>query len=101
MQNEFLAVIPHIACLITTFVISICSSTYIGYPPAINKRILDAILCSFSAVALSLFAKNHFTDLYQTGDGMIIGVCMGYLGISQIGDFFINFLKKKGFSNDK
>ena len=48
-----------------------------------------------------IFAKNHFTDLYRAGDGMIIGVCMGYLGISQIGDFFINFLKKKGFSNDK
>lgn len=101
MQDEFLAVIPHIACMITTFIISICRSTYIGYPPAINKRILDAILCSFSAVALSLFAKNHFTDLYHAGDGMIIGVCMGYLGISQIGDFFINFLKRKGFSNDK
>ena len=101
MQDEFLAVIPHIACMITTFVISICRSTYIGQPPTINKRLLDAILCSSSAVALSLFAKNHFTDLYHAGDGMIIGVCMGYLCISHIGDFFINFLKKKGISNDK
>ena len=101
MYVEILVILPHLASMITTFVISICRSTYIGYPPAINKRILDAILCSFSAVALSLFAKNHFTDLYQTGDGMIIGVCMGYLGISQIGNLFINFLKNKGFSNDK
>ena len=101
MYDEILVILPHLACMITPFVISICRSTYIGYPPAINKRILDAILCSFSAVALSLFAKNHFTDLYQTGDGMIIGVCMGYLGISQIGNLFINFLKNKGFSNDK
>ena len=101
MYDEILVILPHLACMITTFVISICRSTYIGYPPAINKRILDAILCSFSAVALSLFAKTHFTDLYQTGDGMIIGVCMGYLGISQIGNLFINFLKNKGFSNDK
>ena len=101
MYDEFLVILPHLACMITTYVISISRSTYIGQPPTINKRLLDAILCSFSAVALSLFAKNHFSDLYQTGDGMIIGVCMGYLGISQIGDFFINFLKKKGFSNDK
>lgn len=101
MYDEILVILPHLACMITTFVISICRSTYIGQPPTINKRLLDAILCSFSAVALSLFAKNHFTDLYRSGDGMIIGVCMGYLGISQIGDFFINFLKKKGFSNDK
>lgn len=101
MQDEFLAILPHLACMITTFMFSICRSTFVGQPPTINKRILDAILCSFSAVALSLFAKNHFTDVYQTGDGMIIGVCMGYLGISQIGDFFIKFLKNKGFSNDK
>ena len=96
MNDEFSALLPHLACMITTFVISLCRSTFIGQPPTIKKRLLDAILCSFSAVALSLFAKNHFADVYQTGDGMIIGVCMGYLGISQVGDFFINFLKKKG-----
>lgn len=101
MYDEFLAVLPHLACLATTFIISICRSTFLGYPPAINKRLLDAVLCSFSAVALSLFAKNHFNEVYKVGDGLIIGVCMGYLGISQIGNFFINYLKNKGFSNDK